>query len=199
MVSLSKNLLALYLVLLSTICLIPIAQAYSNTQGVEYNDIVDISFTRYIDGEFSIEYTDSGPFQVVVDPAQVNRNLVDELIGMKVGEKKDIAWDVTQSNGTVNYFEYRDTKIVKVVYDSSPGLPPIGGAVITVLEVGGGLGVAVGGIYAVYKIRSRLLVKKCSDCGKKANSKCAKCATFYCPDCTVKGCLSCGSRKFVRL
>ncbi|MHA2357495.1 MAG: hypothetical protein ACXABK_01835 [Candidatus Heimdallarchaeaceae archaeon] len=199
MVSVSKNLLAIYLVLLSIICLIPNAQAYSNTIGVEYNDIVAISFVRYIDDVFSIEYPESSPFEVVIDPSQVNEDLVNELIGMKVGEKKDVAWYVTQTNGTVNYFEYRDTKIVDIVYDSTPGLPPIGGAVITVLEVAGGLGVSVAAIYGIYKIRSLILVKKCADCGKKANSKCASCSSFYCSDCTTKGCPSCGSRKFIRL
>ena len=165
MVSLSKNQLIVCLVLFSIIYIIPTTQAYSNTQGVEYDDIVSISFIRYIDGKFSIEYPDSGPFEVVVDSSQVNHNLVEELLGMKVGEKKDIAWYVTQTNGTVNYFEYRDTKIVKIIFDSSPGLPPIGGAVIIFLEVVGGLGVSVAAIYGIYKIRSLLLVKKCSDCG----------------------------------
>ena len=70
---------------------------------------------------------------------------------------------------------------------------------VAILEVGAGLALAAGVIFAVYKVRKRLGVKNCLRCNNIANSKCSKCNALICIDCSVNGCPNCGSMKFVRL
>ncbi|MCK5141792.1 MAG: hypothetical protein KAQ70_06330, partial [Candidatus Heimdallarchaeota archaeon] len=63
----------------------------------------------------------------------------------------------------------------------------------------GGLGAAVAIVYGLYKLRARLILKKCSRCESTANSKCSKCGNFICSNCSSQGCPNCGSKKFIRL
>lgn len=70
---------------------------------------------------------------------------------------------------------------------------------VTILEVAGGLGAAGAIVYGTYKLRARLMRKKCLSCNSISNSKCSKCGRFICSNCTAKGCPNCGSRKFIRL
>jgi len=173
-------------------------QAYDELLGVEYEDVIDVAFTSYIDGEFTNEYTEEGPFRVTVNENYVNKNFIEELVGMKLGEVKPyITWTVL-NNGDINVIEYYDTKIVKIVKDSSPDRS-VGRIILIIFAVIAGLGLSIGAIYAVYRMRSRILVKKCAKCGNTATSKCAKCAFLICSDCGTKGCPECGNMKFIRL
>ena len=174
-------------------------QSYNNLHGIELGDMVEISFTRYIDGEFSYEYTDDFPLEVIVSYSEINAAVVDALLGMKEGDVKDISWDVDQLNGTINHFEYRNTKVVDITYDSTPDSQGIGRIVLIIFEVLLGIGVVIGGIYMFMKIRKRIRLKTCSNCSNTATSKCAKCGTHICSECFGKGCNVCGSKKFIRL
>lgn len=175
-------------------------QSYDNLNGVEYDDVIDISFVRYINGKYSITYSDDNPFRVKVNYNELNHNVVDELLGMKRQETKDINWDVELENGTLVHYEYRDTKIVRIVEDSTPdGIGNIAQIFIIIAEVLAGIiGVAVT-IYILYKIRAKLSIKKCISCDKRANSKCSKCGVFYCSECSTKSCSNCGSRQYIRI
>ncbi|MCG3221423.1 MAG: hypothetical protein H7641_08590, partial [Candidatus Heimdallarchaeota archaeon] len=115
-------------------------------------------------------------------------------------ETKDIAWDVVLENGTIRYYEYRNTKIVRIVVDSTPGSNvDIGRIFVIIAEVLAGVVGVAGAVYVLYKLRTRLLTKSCAGCSQQANSKCSKCGHFYCSECSVKGCSNCGSRQFIRL
>ena len=175
-------------------------QAYDNIDGVEYDDVVDISFVRYINGKYSITYSDAEPFTVKINYNELNHNVLDELLGMKKQETKDIAWDVVLENGTIKYYEYRNTKIVRIVVDSTPGSNvDIGRIFVIIAEVLAGVVGVAGAVYVLYKLRTRLSTKNCIGCSQQANSKCSKCGHFYCSECSVKGCSNCGSRQFIRL
>jgi hypothetical protein len=172
--------------------------AYDDLLGVEYEDVIQVAFTSYIDGEFSNEYTEEGPFEVTVNENYINRNFIEELVGMKVGEVKPyITWTI-QNNGVPSVIEYYDTKVVKIVKDASPDRS-VGRIFLIAFAVIAGLGLGVGAIYVIYKMRSRILIKKCTKCGNTATSKCAKCAFIICSECGIKGCPECGNMKFIRL
>ncbi|MHA1952516.1 MAG: hypothetical protein ACW96U_01030 [Candidatus Heimdallarchaeaceae archaeon] len=178
----------------------PSTHAYDNIDGVEFDDVVDISFVRYIDGRYSITYSDEAPFTVKVSYNELNHNVVDELLGMKKQETKDIIWDVELENGTIKYYEYRNTKIVRIVVDSTPSSNiDVGRIFIIIAEVAAGIVGLAGVVFILYKLRTRLSAKNCVDCSQQANSKCSKCGHFYCSECSVKGCSNCGSRQFIRL
>ena len=173
-------------------------QAYDELLGVEYEDIIDVAFTSYIDGEFTNEYTEEGPFRVTVNENYINRNFIEELVGMKLGEVKPyITWTVP-NNGDTSVIEYYNTKVVKIVKDSSPDRS-VGRIFLIIFAVIAGLGLSIGAFYVVYRMRSRILVKKCAKCGNTATSKCAKCAFIICSECGTKGCPECGNMKFIRL
>ena len=179
---------------------LPSTQAYDNIGGVEYDDIVDISFVRYINEKYSVTYSDEDPFTVKINYNDLYHTVVDKLLGMKKKETKDIEWEIELENGTLQYYEYRNTKIVRIVEDSTPNSPiNIGRVFIIIAEVIAGIAGAVGAVYILYKLRIRLSVKNCVGCSQQANSKCSKCGHFYCTECSVKGCSNCGSRQFIRL
>ncbi len=83
--------------------------------------------------------------------------------------------------------------------DPSQNMSPTTRVLLTILEVAGGLGAAVAIVYGIYKLRARLMLKKCSRCKSTANSKCSKCGSYTCTNCSGQGCPNCGSRKFIRL
>ena len=173
-------------------------QAYDDLLGVEYEDVIDVAFTSYIDGEFTNEYTEDGPFQVIVNENYINKNFIEELVGMKVGEVKPyITWTI-QNDGELSVIEYYNTKVLKIVKDASPDRS-VGKIFLITFAVIAGLVLGVGAIYATYKLRSKILIKKCAKCGNTATSKCAKCAFIMCSECGTKGCPECGNMKFIRL
>lgn len=197
-----KKLIGLSIILISLLANVTIlSSAYDDIHGIEYNDIVDISFERYIDGVLNSVYDDDNPFQITINPDYINVIVVNQLLGMKVGEiNPSIKWTVEQVNGTVNEFEYVNTKIVRIVKDSTPQISPIGETIITIFTVIAVIGAIVGLVFLYIKVlRPRLLRKKCMKCGKQAHTKCAKCGSFICSECSVNGCPSCGSRKYIRL
>ncbi|MCG3215776.1 MAG: hypothetical protein KAS63_03625 [Candidatus Heimdallarchaeota archaeon] len=176
------------------------ARAYDNIHGIEYDDVVDVAFVRYINNEFSFSYTTDAPFRVTVNENIINVNFIEELIGMKIGETKPlISWYVQENETTVSFIEYFNTTIVKLIKDSTPQRGPIGKGFLIALEVIAGIGGTIGLIYVANKLRRRFALKKCMSCEKHASSKCSKCGNFYCSECLTKGCPNCGSRKFIRL
>lgn len=199
MAKLSRKLLLFCTFFILLIYAISTTQAYDNINGVEFDDIIDISFVRYIDGKYSITYSDELPFTVTVSYNELNHNVVDELIGMKKQETKDISWEVELENGTIKYYEYRNTKIVRIVFDSTRNGVDVAKIFVIIAEVLAGIVGVAAAIFILYKLRKRLAIKACLSCGKNANSKCSKCGKFYCSECSVKGCSDCGSRQFVRL
>lgn len=178
-----------------------LSSAYDDVHGVELNDIIDISFERYIDGIPGLHKTDDDPFRLTVNPAYINVIFVNEMIGMKVGEvKPSIKWTVDEGGGIFTEYEYVNTKIVRLVKDATPETSPIGQIILTIFKVILVIGAVVGTIFLYIKvIRPRFLSKKCLVCGNQATSKCSNCGLFICSECTVKGCPSCGSRKYIRL
>ena len=170
-------------------------KAYDDFAGIEYDDIVDVAFESYRNGELVIEYTPDGPLRVEVNTNAVNYHFVNELLGMKVGEKKYyITWTVDS-----DLIEYYNTTILKIVKDATPTANPIWRIIKPILIVLAVLGGIVGAIYIAPKIKSRIVIKKCTNCNKPSKSKCAKCGYYYCEECSSKGCTNCGSRKFIRL
>ena len=178
-----------------------LSSAYDDIHGVELNDIVDISFDRYIDGIQESGYDDENPFELTVNPAYINVIFVNEILGMKVGEiKPSIKWTVDEGGGIFTEYEYVNTKIIRIVKDATPAISPIGQTILIIFEVILVTGAVVGTIFLYLKvIRPRYFSKKCLTCGNQATSKCSKCGRFICSECSVKGCPSCGSRKYIRL
>jgi len=183
------------------------AKAYDEEKGVEWGDVVAISFVRYVyhDGVriYGLDLKEDN-FRVVVDDTMFNYNFVSKLVGMKLGETKPlISWTVTEKNGTIAKYDYHNTTIVKILKDVTPdkNLTSAGRVLLTILEVGVGIGAAIGAIYLAIFLKKKFMlgVKKCSKCGKPADVKCIKCGYIYCHDCSKKGCINCGSRKFIRL
>ncbi len=176
------------------------AIAYDAIHGVESNDVVDITFVRFIDGVFSISYSDDGPFRITINPNLYNEYFINELLGMKLREPKlYIAWSVTQENGSLSRFEYFNTTVINIHIDSTPEMGSVGKGFLIAFEVIAGVGGAIALVYFGNKLRHRLALKKCLGCDKHATSKCSKCGKFFCADCAAKACSSCGSRKFIRL
>lgn len=174
--------------------------AYDVIHGVEYNDVIDITFVRFIDGQFSIKYGDDGPFRITINENLYNKVFIDELIGMKLKESKlYIAWNVEQDNGSITHFEYFNTTIFNIHIDSTPEMGSVGRGFLIAFEVIAGIGGAIGLIYGVNKLRLRLALKNCIGCSNKATSKCSKCGNYFCANCAAKACSNCGSRKFIRL
>ncbi len=197
-----KKLVKFFIVLVTLLIQVSaLSVAYDDIHGVELNDVIDISFDRYINGDATTGYPDDDPFQLTVNPAYINVIFVNEIIGMKVGEvKPSIKWTVDEGDGHFNEYEYVDTKIVKLVKDATPSTSPIGQIILTIFEVVLVIGVVVGAIFLYVKvIHPRFLSKKCLTCGNQATSKCSKCGRFICSECMIKGCPSCGSRKYIHL
>ena len=170
--------------------------AYDEVYGIEWGDVVDISFTRYINGKFSIEYGPDNPFRVTVDDDITNIHLVEALLGMKIGEtKKQISWSVTAENGTVFNYDYYNTTIIKIVKDSTPvkNITGAGRVFLIILEVLVAGGAVVGGVYLFLFLRKKVKIgiKKCVSCGNIATVKCSKCGTYYCANCSIHGCKNC--------
>ena len=169
--------------------------AYDEYAGIEYDDIVDVGFVSYRNGEFQIEYTEGGSLRVEVNTHAINVNFVNAILGMKIGEIKDlVTWTVEG-----DLIQYYNVTIYRLIKDISPDtsaawriIKPI---IITIAVLGGLAGAAYLGV----KIRGRFLLKNCSSCGNIGASKCAKCGAHYCTECSSKGCTSCGSRQFIRL
>jgi len=91
--------------------------AYDENLGVEYNDVLDVTFTSYINRELQSIYTPEAPFRLRVNSTIINVNLVNELIGMTLGETKQyISWVVE-----TNLMEYYDLTVIHLVEDSTPG------------------------------------------------------------------------------
>lgn len=180
-----------------------LVQSYDDKNGVEYNDIVNITCTRIIDHNTyqPFVYTPDSPLTVIINPESFNENFINELLGMKLGETKDlISWFVTQENGVINLYEYFNTTIFEIVEDSTPGTSsPAGGVFLTIIKVAAGIGAFALGVYGFIFIRRRLKIKSCISCRTKATSKCAKCGAYYCPNCSTKGCKTCGSTKYIRM
>ncbi len=176
---------------------------YSQTKGIEWGDRVNVGCRRYIDGKLKSTYTETNPLEVTIDERVNNYNFVKKLVGMKVGETKDsISWYVTQSNGTVNFIEYKDVTIIRIVYDSTPDYngPGAGTVLLIILKALLGIAIGVAGVYGAYKLYKRFNTKKCSSCGVRiATKKCSKCGALYCDECSIKGCKVCKSQTFIKL
>ncbi len=118
-----------------------------------------------------------------------------------IDQKGNIHW--SESGFTAEEtWPIMSSKIATLVENSeSPteNLSPSSRVFITILEVLGGIGAAVAIIYGIYKLRARLMRKKCLSCNSVANSKCSKCGGHICSDCSSRGCPNCGNRKFIRL
>ena len=197
-----KKLVGFFIVLVTLLIQITaMSSAYDDVHGVELNDIIDISFVRYTNGVLTLEHSDADPFELTVNTASINEIFVLEMVGMKVGEvKPSIKWTVDEGGGIFNEYEYVNTKIVRIVKDSTPPTSPIGQIILTIFEVFLVIGAVVGAVFLYLKvIRPRFLSKKCLTCGNQATSKCSKCGRFICTECSVKGCQSCGSQKYLRL
>ncbi len=197
-----KKLVGSFIVLVTLLIQIAaISSAYDDVQGIELNDVIDISFDRYIDGIQESGYDDENPFELIVNKKYINEIFVLEMIGMKVGEvKPSIKWTVDEGGGIFTEYEYVNTKIIRIVKDATPAISPIGQTVLIIFEVILVIGAVVGAIFLYLKvIRPRYLSKKCLTCGNQATSKCSKCGRFICSECSVKGCPSCGSQKYIRL
>ncbi|MCE7741354.1 MAG: hypothetical protein GOP50_02750 [Candidatus Heimdallarchaeota archaeon] len=169
--------------------------AYDEYAGIEYDDVVDVGFVSYRNGEFVIEYTAEGAFRVEVNTNAVNFNFVNAILGMKEFEKKPyVTWNVGP-----DLIEYYNVTIYDIVVDSTPPTSPVWKAFRTVIIVVAVLGGAVGAVYLGVKFKGRMVLKGCSTCKNTGTSKCAKCGKHYCSDCSSKGCTNCGSRQFIRL
>jgi len=89
--------------------------------------------------------------------------------------------------------------LVENYENPAQNISPTARVLLIILEVVGGLGATVAIVYGIYKLRARLMLKKCLNCKLTANSKCSKCGSFVCTSCSTQGCPSCGNRKFIRL
>ncbi|MHA1114587.1 MAG: hypothetical protein K9W45_08305 [Candidatus Heimdallarchaeum aukensis] len=199
----AKN-LAFFLIVISLFLSLTIpVDAYDKKLGIEWGDRVEVACERYIDGKLKTVYSEDYPLEVAIDEDITNYNFVSELVGMKVGEtKSSISWYVTQTNGSVSYFEYKNVKILRITLDATPDHtgPSAGNVLLIILKVILGLGLAFVLLYLIYKLWKRFLIKKCFKCRKnKAIKKCSKCGIFLCDKCTINGCPECKSRTFVRL
>ena len=88
---------------------------------------------------------------------------------------------------------------IKNLLKDTQGTSVVAKVFLIILEVSAGLAAAVAVIFAVYKLRNRLGIKKCIKCNGTANVTCSKCSAFICSNCSVNGCPNCGSKKFIRL
>jgi len=169
--------------------------AYDEYAGIEFDDIVDVGFVSYRNGVFVIEYSESGSFRVEVNTNAVNYNFVNAILGMKVDERKDlVTWMVGPD--LIEYFNVTIYSIFRDISQEPSAAWKILKPIIITIAVLGGL---VGVVYLGMKVKGRVVLKSCSNCGNTGASKCAKCGTHFCSDCSSKACTNCGSRQFIRL
>ncbi len=194
----TRKFLILGITLLLMISILTTTQAYSDINGIEYDDVIDVTCDIYMDSELVGEFTELAPFRFQVNEYIVNRILVDAVIGLKVGETKSyITWLIDYQNGTITTVEYFDTTIYRIIVDSTPE-KPIGRGVIIALSVIGGLGAAAGFGYLAYKARKTVFAKKCVICKIVAVGTCKKCGRTFCERCYSNGCPYCKSRTMLK-
>ena len=194
-----RNLIFLFTITIFLFSPLFSAIAYDDINGVEYDDIVDLSFRVLYNGTIKNDYPPESPFQMKVSPLFINEVYVDFILGMKVGETKPyISWTSDTENGPV-LVEYIDNTLIRVVKDSTPAFGAAWKIISTILYVALGLGAVVGSVYLYMRFRPRLASKGCVSCSNRAYLKCAKCGSFQCKNCSTSGCSSCGSSKFIRL
>ena len=106
-------LITVTLFLLNSLCLV---DSYCEINGIEYDDIVDVAFISYRNGEFIIEYTAEGSFRITVDTNLIKETFINAILGMKLGETEPyIAWNID-----ADVIEYYNTTIINIVFDSTP-------------------------------------------------------------------------------
>ena len=192
----------LFLSMLVLFLVVPLTQtvAYDDNYGVEYDDLIDISFRVYYNGSIKNDYPPESPFQMRVNPTLIAEVYLNFILGMKIGENRPyVSWTTQGEEGPV-FVEYVNNTLIRVVEDSTPpGFSGTWKVIRGILYAGLVIGVISGSIYLYVKLRPKLSSRGCINCSSRAYLKCAKCGSFTCQNCSGKGCTSCGSTKFIRV
>ncbi len=203
-----RLILKLHFVMLLLFILATQSFAYTTTDGIETGDVVNLDYTLSYDGEVQQQ----GPnFQTAVTDQALIVGFYEGLLGMKVGEDKEIV--VTPDKGYTDpehelygktlYFDVYINGIVESVRgDEETGTD--GGIGTTLKKIGNAIMVLGGltiGVFALQSVKNRATIPKCEHCssiGKSTLSEgyCKSCGLYYCRGSFIKGCPNCNSNTF---
>jgi len=181
---------------------------------VKLGDLVGYSYRLIANGSLIEVKTEDDPEKRRIMPDISPPGLVDELVGMKLGETKDAVippekgfeiTDLTYGylfNITLYYNNLKVVILNNVHYTdiNTNGFIPGSFGYYFIRVVGGLLGAAAGIflVYGGYKLYPRIFGKKCLVCKKLAIGTCKKCGNTFCETCYSNGCPSCKSRTLLR-
>lgn len=197
--------------------------AYTSCDGIEEGDVALVQYigTYDPDGDGVFEefdrHRDNGA-EFTIEPGRLIDGFYNGLLGMKVGEEKNII--VPPSQGYVNVppgspqekFEgqtlYFDTYIVSIIQgerdcDGANSGDSFGNQLASFFGyVAGILIISFITIYFYYSLQKQT-TPKCEHCSSEGRNdvpsegKCGKCGQFYCRKSFSRGCPSCTANSFV--
>jgi len=197
--------------------------AYTSCDGIEEGDVALVQYigTYDPDGDGTPEefdrHRDNGA-EFTIEPGRLIDGFYNGLLGMKVGERKNII--VPPSQGYVNVppgspqekFEgqtlYFDTYIVSIIQgerdcDGANSGDSFGNQIASFFGyVAGILLISFIAIYFYYSLQKQT-TPKCEHCSSEGRNdvpsegKCGKCGQFYCRKSFSRGCPSCTANSFV--
>ncbi len=200
-----KQKLAVALLIMALIFSSPIkSHGYSETKGVERGDTIVVAYKLVLDNGTVLTDAERETFPGL-DYGKYIDGFVDEVLGMKIGEKKTFRVPPEKAYTDPGHYLYGLALIYTVTlldvenYTSQNQTNDTSDNFVTtllrILAWTGGLIVLPILAIGVYRyINSSFLHKSahiCSIGGEKAAGKCANCGTPYCRSHFIKGCANC--------
>lgn len=180
--------------------------AYSERNGIERGDDVRLAYRGVLENGTVFDPGSDDTVFRNLDYGNYIDGFVDEVLGMKIGEKKTFEVPPSKGYTSPSHYLYGLTLIFTVEilgvegYDaaadtsgnSSPNF--LSGALRVIGWIFGILFVPIL-LFGVYRFFNESLVNRssyiCSIGGEKADGTCAKCGTPYCRSHFIKGCPQC--------
>lgn len=181
------------------------SSAYNN--GIEEGDVVNLDYTLTYDGKVQQE----GPgFQTQVSPKDLIEGFYEGLLGMKVGERKEIVvppekgyQEPHELAGKTLYFDVYINGIIDDVREGKNAITNEGGIGTTLKKIGTGIMVVGGAGITFFGVQSlrKVTIPRCDHCtliGKSVASEgfCGGCGGHYCRNSFLKGCPNCKANTF---
>lgn len=186
------------------------SSAYTTSLGIEDDDEVNLDYILTYDGQVQEE----GPgFVTKVNPEAIIQGFYEGLLGMKLGEEKQIVVPPHKGYNTAGhplegktlYFDVLINSIVSNIRGDDYDIGTEGGVGTTLQSVGNGI-LIVGSLGVVYLgisgFRNRITVPNCAHCAiqgrsVKSEGTCGSCGEHYCRSSFAKGCPNCHSNTLI--